>query len=72
MTHDQLEELARFHYSKNLGLPEKANLYLTGISALAVNFMNETNAREFKVSAELPHKQSGKKYKATIIVEELK
>lgn len=72
MKQEQLEDLASFHYSKNLGLPEKANLYLTGISALAVNFMNETDATEFNVSAELPHKKTGKIYKAVISIKELK
>jgi len=47
-------------------------LYLTGISALAVPFMQETNANTFTVSAELPHKKSGKIYQAEFKIIEVK
>lgn len=71
MCEGQLEQLRQFHFGET-ALPEKANLYLTGISALAVSFMQETNATSFKVSAELPHKASGKRYKAVYTLEEIK
>lgn len=64
-------ELADFHFNQNTGLPEKASLYLTGISALGVEFMQETNGTSFEVNADLPHKPSGKKYRAVFKLEEL-
>jgi hypothetical protein len=72
VTKEQWQQLADFHFKDEIGLPEKTQLYLTGISALAVGFMQETNATTFTASAELPHKQTGKKYKAVFTLEELK
>lgn len=66
------QQLANFHFSEAHGLPEKAQLYLTGISALGHGFMEETNATTFTVSAVLPHIESGKKYKAVFTLEEQK
>lgn len=71
-TEKQWQQLADFHFSETHGLPEKSQLYLTGISALAVVFMQDTNASTFTASAQLPHKASGKKYKAVFTLEELK
>jgi len=68
---EQWKELADFHFRNEIGLPEKANLYLTGISALGVQFMGETNATTFEVSSVLPHRVSGKRYKAVFTLEEL-
>jgi len=68
----QWQQLANFHFSDDYGLPEKAQLYLTGVSALAQKFMEETNATEFKASAKLPHKESGKKYRAVFTLQEIK
>lgn len=67
----RLQELADFHFN-GTPLPEKAQLYLTGISALGQKFMEETNATTFKASATLPHIESGKKYKAVFTLEEVK
>lgn len=72
MTDDQWKQLAEFHFNEETKLPEKAQLYLTGISALAIGFMQETNATSFTCNAELPHKQSGKRYKAMFTLEEIK
>jgi len=71
MTETLWRELSDFHFKTDIGLPEKANLYLTGISALGVQFMRETNATSFEVNADLPHKPSGKKYRAVFKLEEL-
>ena len=68
----QWQQLANFHFSNAHGLPEKSQLYLTGISALAVDFMQDTNATTFECSAELPHNKSGKTYKAVFKIEEQK
>lgn len=70
MTQEQWQQLAEFHFNEKSSLPEKANLYLTGISALAVQFMDETGATRFSVSSNLPHKASGKIYKAKFVLEE--
>jgi hypothetical protein len=69
---EKWEELAEFHFNNETNLPEKAQLYLTGISYLARNFMDETNATKFNVSAILPHKGTGKRYEAIFILKELK
>lgn len=67
----QWKELADFHFNQDIGLPEKANLYITGIAALGVQFMNETNATSFEVKSVLPHRQSGKKYRAIFKLQEV-
>jgi hypothetical protein len=72
MKQEQWQQLADFHFSPITDLPEKANLYLTGISALGVEFMQDTNATRFTVSSELPHKKTGRRYKAVYTLEELK
>lgn len=71
MEKDQWQQLADFHFNET-SLPEKAQLYLTGISALAVGFMQDTNANNFTASAELPHKATCKRYKAVFSLEEIK
>jgi hypothetical protein len=71
MEKEQWQQLADFHFNET-SLPEKTQLYLTGISALAVGFMQESNATNFTASAELPHKATGKRYKATYSIEEIK
>jgi hypothetical protein len=63
ISREKWQELADFHFN-DIDLPEKTQLYLTGISALALGLMQETNATTFTASAELPHKASGKRYKA--------
>jgi hypothetical protein len=68
---DQWQQLADFHFDTRSDLPEKANLYLTGISALGVQFMQDTDATRFTVSSELPHKKTGKRYKAVYTLEEI-
>ena len=70
MKQEQWEQLADFHFNET-SLPEKTQLYLTGISALAVRFMQETNATTFTASAELPHIPTGKRYKAVFTLEEI-
>ena len=72
MEKEKWQQLADFHFNDTeFMLPEKTQLYLTGISALAVGFMIETNATSFTASAELPHKESGKKYEAIFTIKEL-
>ena len=71
MKKEQWQQLADFHFG-DTSMPEKVKLYLTGISALAVEFMQDTKAKTFEASAELPHKSTGKKYKATYTLEETK
>ena len=63
MKQEQWQQLADFHFNET-SLPEKTQLYLTGISALAVGFMQDTNTTAFNASAELPHKSTGKRYRA--------
>jgi len=74
MSEDQWKQLSDFHFrsEEEFPLPQKAQLYLTGISALGVEFMRDTNATSFSISAELPHKATGKKYKATYSIQEIK
>ena len=73
MDEHKWRQLADFHFNdKEFSIPEKTQLYLTGISALAVGFMNETNATTFTASCELPHKETGKLYKAVFTLKEIK
>lgn len=69
MKTEQWQQLADFHFNET-SLPEKTQLYLTGISALAVSLMQETNATTFTASAELPHKSTGKRYEAVFTLKE--
>lgn len=70
---EKWQQLADFHFNdEEFPLPQKTQLYLTGISATAVAFMNETSATKFNASCELPHKETGKTYKAVFTLEEKK
>ena len=62
-------ELEQFHFGET-PLPQKASLYLTGVSALAYSFMKDTNATSFNVSSDLAPKDTDKKYKAEFTLKE--
>lgn len=65
-----LEQLVEFHESKDISTAEKAGLYLSGVSALSIETMNETNASEFKISATVNQKDTGKTYQYVFTITE--
>jgi len=69
MTEELIRELIEFHDAIDPPLPEKASLYLTGISALAMQSMDETNATSFECSSVLNPKGTDKKYKSVFRME---
>ena len=65
-----LKELVDFHENAEMGVCDKASLYLSGISALALETMERTNATEFKISATLNPKGTNKEYEYVYTLKE--